>query len=110
MAASHYKVSNLINIVDYNQFSLGVSIDRGMCLEPFIDKWRAFGWWVTEIDGHNFRQILETLQLADNIPGKPKCIIARTVKGKGIPFYEKMHSHMISMTEQDYEKLIDTIY
>jgi len=110
MAAAHYKCSNLINIVDYNQFSVGISIDKGMELEPFVEKWRAFGWWTTEIDGHNFRQILEALQLADNISGKPKCIIARTVKGKGIPLYEKSHAHMIPLTEKDYERLIDTIY
>jgi transketolase len=110
MAAAHYKCSNLINIVDANQFSVGVSIDKGMDLEPLVEKWQAFGWWATEIDGHNFRQILETLQLADTITGKPKCIIARTVKGKGIPFYEKSHAHMIPVTEQDYERLIDTIY
>jgi transketolase len=110
MAAAHYKCRNLINIVDANQFSVGVSIDKGMDLEPLVEKWRAFGWWATEIDGHNFRQILEALQLADTIDGKPKCIIARTVKGKGIPFYEKSHAHMIPVTEKDYERLIDTIY
>jgi transketolase len=110
MAAGHYKCSNLINIVDANQFSVGISIDKGMELEPLVEKWRSFGWWATEIDGHNFRQILETLQLADTITGKPKCIIARTVKGKGIPFYEKSHAHMIPVTEKDYERLIDTIY
>jgi len=109
MAAAHYKVSNLINIVDCNNFSI-VGIDRGMNIEPIVDKWRSFGWWTIEIDGHNFRQILEALQLADKIAGKPKCIIARTIKGKGIPYYEKTHAHMIPVTEQDYEKLIRTIY
>lgn len=110
MAAAHYKCSNLIHIIDNNQFSVGITIDKGMQLEPLIEKWRSFGWWAIEIDGHNFRQILGALQLADNISGKPKCIIARTVKGKGIPAYEKSHAHMVPLTKKNYDMLIKTIY
>ena len=66
-----------------------------MKLEPFIDKWRAFGWWVTEINGHDIGQIADALDLTDNLygDGMPKCIIAHTVKGKGIPQWEDRHSH-----------------
>ena len=60
-------MNNLINIIDYNKFSYPVSIEGGMSLEPLADKWRAFGWWVTEVDGHNFREIIETLEKVDKI-------------------------------------------
>jgi transketolase len=110
MAAGYYKLSNLVNIIDYNQFSARSSIVGGMDLEPLAEKWRAFGWWTTEIDGHNFREIIETLEKIDKIAGMPKCIIAHTIKGKGIPYYEKTHEHMISFTQKDYDKLVNTIY
>ena len=110
MSAGHFKVSNLINIVDYNQFASASSIVKGVNLHPLAEKWRAFGWWTVEVDGHNLRQIIDALKMADNVDGMPKCIIARTVKGKGIPQYEASHAHMVSLTETDYEKLIKTIY
>ena len=106
-AAGHYKLSNLVNIIDNNQFGGGIAM---MNMEPCLDKWRAFGWYATEIDGHNFREILETLQKVDKITGKPKCILAHTVKGKGIPYFEKTHDHQISMSQELYDKVIDTIY
>lgn len=96
MFANKYHLDNLINIVDYNKFSLdGPSLDI-MPLEPFADKWRAFGWWVKEIDGHNLREIVDTLELANNLygDGKPKCIIAHTVKGHGVPAWEETHTHL----------------
>ncbi|MDQ1279081.1 MAG: transketolase [Thermoproteota archaeon] len=113
MSASSYKLPNLINIVDYNQFSASMATSSGgqsVDLEPIVEKWRAFGWWVTEVDGHNIRQLLETLQMADNIPTKPKCIIAHTVKGKGIPYFEQTHVHMPDVSKELYDKVIDTVY
>jgi len=109
-AASHYKLSNLVNIIDYNQFGAYTSIGHEGWLEPLIEKWRAFGWWTTEIDGHNLREIIATLEKIDNISGKPKCIIARTVKGKGIPFYEMTHAHMFPVNEVAYQQAMKTVY
>jgi transketolase len=96
MFAAKYKLDNLVAIVDYNKFSLDGPTNEIMNLEPFIDKWKAFGWWVTEIDGHDMRQIVDALDLTNNLYGdyRPKCIIAHTVKGHGIPSWEADHMHL----------------
>ncbi|MFC2057181.1 transketolase, partial [Chloroflexota bacterium] len=86
--ASHHRLENLVAIVDYNKLQAFGLVKDIINLEPFPDKWRAFGWAVREIDGHNLPAIEETLS---NIPleeGKPSCIIAHTVKGKGVTFME----------------------
>ena len=95
MAASHHKLDNLVAIVDYNKYCIDGPVNTVIGLEPFAERWRSFGWWVTEIDGHNFAQICDALDLADNLygDGKPKCIIAHTVKGRGIPYWEARHVH-----------------
>jgi transketolase len=96
MFAAKYKLDNLIAIVDYNKFSLDGPTNEVMNLEPFVDKWKAFGWWVTEIDGHDIRQIVDALDLTSKLYGdyRPKCIIAHTVKGHGIPSWEADHMHL----------------
>jgi transketolase len=96
MFAAKYKLDNLIAIVDYNKFSLDGPSNEVMLLEPFVDKWKAFGWWVTEIDGHDLREIVDKLDLATRLYGdsKPKCIIAHTVKGYGVPNWEAAHTHI----------------
>ena len=109
-AASYHKLSNLVNIIDNNQFGAYTSLGESGWLEPLADRWRAFGWWTTEIDGHNLREIIETLEKIDNITGKPKCIIAHTTKGKGIPYFEETHLHFGRFTEEDYQRSIKTIY
>lgn len=86
--ASHHHLENLVAIVDYNKIqSLGF-VKEILALEPFADKWRAFGWVVREIDGHNPREIEDTLLHVPFEPRKPSCIIAHTVKGKGVSFME----------------------
>ncbi len=96
MFAAKYKLDNLINIVDYNKFSLDGPSREIMPMEPFAEKWQSFGWWVKEIDGHNLREICDALDLAANLygDGKPKCLIAHTVKGHGIPSWEETHAHL----------------
>lgn len=96
MFAAKYKLDNLVAIVDYNKFSVDGPTNEVMNLEPFMDKWKAFGWWVTEIDGHDMRQIVDALDLTNRLYGdyKPKCIIAHTVKGYGVPSWEADHVHM----------------
>jgi transketolase len=96
MFAAKYKLDNLINIVDYNKFCIDGPTEQTMPLAPLDEKFRAFGWWVKEIDGHNMTEIVDTLDLANNLygDGKPKCIIAHTVKGHGIPIWEKTHAHV----------------
>jgi len=88
MAAAHFKVDNLVAIVDNN----GQQIDGWNCdvmnLEPFNKKWQAFGWHVIEVDGHNFTQLIDAFEQAKLVKGQPTVIIAHTIKGKGVSFME----------------------
>ncbi len=88
MSAAHFKTDNLVAIIDRN----GLQIDGPNCdvmdLEPFADKWRAFGWNVIEADGHDFDALLKAFEKAGKVTGKPTVIIAATVKGKGVSFME----------------------
>ena len=88
MAASHYKLDNLVAIVDNNELQCDGAIKEIMCIEPLVEKWRAFGWHTMEIDGHNLEQILNAFQKVTDIKGQPVVIIAHTVKGKGVSFME----------------------
>ena len=84
MSAAHYKLDNLTVIVDRNRLQQGDWTEQTMHLEPLADKWRAFGWSVREVDGHNIAQLLETFAHVPFEAGKPNCIIAHTHKGQGV--------------------------
>ncbi len=86
--APQHKLDNLIAIVDYNKIQSLGTVKEVMDLDPFADKWRAFGWVVREIDGHNVSEIEEILSSVPFEVGCPSCVIAHTVKGKGISFME----------------------
>lgn len=89
MSAAHYQLGNLTAIVDRNQFSLDGPTEEVMSLEPFKDKWKAFGWNVVEMDGHNFEEMIDTFKgLPPISSSSPTVIIAKTVKGKGVSFME----------------------
>ena len=88
MTAAHYKLDNLVCIQDYNKLQIDGSINSVKCVEPIKDKWRAFGWHVIEIKGHNFKEIIKALDDADKVKGKPTMILANTIKGKGVSFME----------------------
>lgn len=88
MAAAHYRLDRLAAIVDYNGLQLDGTNHEIMEIAPLADKWRAFGWHVQEIDGHDMRRILSALEAAALVRGQPSVIIARTVKGKGVSFME----------------------
>jgi transketolase len=88
LSASHFKMDNLTAIVDYNGIQLSGRTCDIMDLEPFVQKWEAFGWHTIDIDGHDFDQILAACQEAENMKGKPTIIIAHTIKGKGVSFME----------------------
>jgi len=90
MAASHYKLDNLCAILDSNKFQIDGKIQDVMNLEPLEDKWKAFGWHVITIDGHDIKQILSAYDEARSIKGKPSIIIAHTIKGKGVSFMENV--------------------
>ncbi len=88
MAAAHYKLDNLVAIVDRNGLQIDGPTEDVMSLEPLAEKWRAFGWHTLEIDGHAFPEILAALDEASATKGRPTAIIANTVKGKGVSFME----------------------
>jgi transketolase len=88
MAAAHYKADNLTAIVDYNKYQQTGPIAREMALEPFADKWKAFGWHVEEAEGHNMEDLRKHLGCARRIQGRPQVVIAHTTKGKGVSFME----------------------
>ena len=90
MCAAHYKLDNLVTIVDRNDLQIDGSTEEVMKLEPLADKWKAFGWNVVQIDGHNMAEILTCLDEAEKTKQKPTVMIARTTKGKGVSFAEDM--------------------
>jgi transketolase len=88
MCAAHHKLDNLCAIIDYNKMQSD-ALNADICgIEPLADKWRAFGWTVFEIDGHNIPEILSTLHLAASTRNRPSVLIAHTIKGKGVPYME----------------------
>jgi len=106
MAAAHYKLDNLIAITDYNKVQAKGFVHELMGIEPIADKWRAFGWEVEEVDGHDVLELLEALHRARyvNVRGKPSMIIAHTVKGKGVRWMEfnyRWHTHAPLPEEAD---------
>jgi transketolase len=86
--APHHRLSNLIVIIDYNKIQSLGAVKEVLDLEPLAAKWEAFGWSVREIDGHNFHEIEDALENVPRAQDKPTCIIAHTVKGKGVSFME----------------------
>ena len=88
MSAAHYGLSNLTAIVDWNGLQIDGRNDDVMKVAPIADKFRAFGWDVKEIDGHDFAQIFDALDAARAETDKPTAIIAKTTKGKGVSYME----------------------
>jgi transketolase len=93
MAAAHYRLDNLCALVDANALQIDGEVERVMNVAPIGDKFRAFGWNVIEIDGHDMDAIIGALETAKRIQEKPTVIVARTVKGKGVPRFEHKASY-----------------
>jgi transketolase len=112
-AASHHKADNLIVMVDRNKFQLGGLTNDIMNFEPLADKWKAFGWSVRSIDGHNLKEIVDTLTDAPFEKEKPSLIICNTVKAKGLSFIENtVGSHYWKVNPEQVaqaEKELDAI-
>jgi len=88
MLSSHYKLDNLIAIVDRNQLQIDGKTEDIMRLEPFAEKWKSFGWHVFETNGNNIEEIIYTLNSTKYVVDRPSVIIANTIKGKGVSFCE----------------------
>ena len=104
MAASAFKLDNLTAILDCNGLQAMGAIVQRFDTNPMADKWRAFGWHVLEINGHNMGSIVSTLDEVDGINKKPKMIIAKTIKGAGISFAEnRVEFHNGLLDQAQYE-------
>ncbi|MCP4109055.1 MAG: transketolase [Desulfobacteraceae bacterium] len=88
MSAAHFKLTNMITFVDRNKLMIDGLTEDVMAIEPFADKWKSFGWIVKEIDGHNYNELSEAIEYAQNEDKGPVVIIANTIKGKGVDFME----------------------
>lgn len=88
LAAPRFRLDNLVAVVDYNHWQSGGSVDETMPLEPLADKWRAFGWHVVEVNGHDLRALLDAFAEAAETIDRPTTVIAHTTKGKGVSFME----------------------
>lgn len=107
MTSVHYKLNNLCAFIDFNNLQIDGQVDKVMGIEPLAEKWKAFGWNVLEIDGHDFKQIFEMLEKAKQEKEKPTVIIAKTVKGKGVSFMENICGfHGTAPTKEQKEKAI----
>jgi transketolase len=105
--APQHQLDNLVAIVDYNKIQSLAHVKDVLDLDPFADKWRAFRWAAREINGHDVRQIEEALGAVPFEPGRPSCIIAHTVKGKGVSFMEDtVLWHYRSPQGDEYQRAI----
>lgn len=107
MAAAHYKLDNLTAFLDHNHLQIDGDIREVMSPEPFDEKFRAFGWNVIVIDGHDYEQILNAIGQAKDTKGKPTMIISNTNKGKGVSFMENNASwHGSAPNQEQRDKAI----
>lgn len=110
MAASHYKLDNLVAILDRNGLQISGSTEDVMSLKDIEAKWRSFGFHVISIDGHNYEEIKTAFAKAKTIKGKPTLLLANTIKGKGVSFMEnEIAWHHGVMSEEQYNLAIQEL-
>ena len=107
MAANKYKLDNLCVIVDNNNLQIDGTIEEVMSSYPIDEKFRSFGFQIINIDGHDIEEIIKAFEVAKNVKDKPTCIIAKTVKGKGVAFMENQAGwHGKAPNQEQYEEAI----
>ena len=110
MSANKYHLDNLCVIVDNNNLQIDGTVEEVMSPYPIDEKFRSFGFEIIKIDGHNIQEILDAFDVAKHIKGKPVCIIAKTIKGKGISFMENQIGwHGKAPNEEQYKMAIEEI-
>ena len=108
MSAAHFKLDNLTWIVDNNRLQIMGSNDEVMGLGSLEDKYRSFGFEVLSVDGHDYEQLLTALQAGTD--GKPKCIVAHTIKGKGVSFMEnQVKWHGATLSPEQLDKALEEL-
>lgn len=107
MAGSHYKLDNLVAIIDRNHLQISGNTEDVMSLEPMRARWEAFGWDVYEIDGNDMQAIVDCFEALKKVSGKPHLIISHTIKGKGVSYMENVAKwHHGVPTEAEYATAI----
>jgi transketolase len=107
MTAAHFKLDNLCAIIDNNGLQIDGHCHEVMHIEPIVKKWEAFGWHVIDINGHDMEAVVRALDEAETIKDKPSMIVARTIKGKGVSFFEgKVEYHGMAPTPEELEKAL----
>lgn len=107
MSAAHYKLDNMVAFLDYNGLQIDGKTEDVMNIGSIVDKFKAFGWNVIEIDGHDFDQIFAALDMAKETVGKPTMIISKTIKGKGVSFMENQAGwHGAAPSDSDLERAL----
>lgn len=110
MFARKYRLSNLIAFTDRNRLQTDGGTEKVMPLEPLVDKWRAFGWNTSEINGHDFGQILESIARARSETERPSMIVANTIKGRGVSFMENVTSwHGTPPDDEQYARALEEL-
>ncbi|MFQ5918040.1 MAG: transketolase [Candidatus Binatia bacterium] len=110
MAAPKFKLDNLCVLLDYNKIQLSGAVKDIMNLEPLLDKWRAFNWNIIEIDGHDFKTIMQALNQSERVKDRPTLILSQTTKGKGVSFMEgKWEWHGKAPNREEGERAIQEI-
>ncbi len=110
MTSSHYKLDNLCLIVDNNNLQIDGKVDEVMSIYPIDEKFRSFGFEVINIDGHDMNQIINALNKAKTVKGKPTAIIAKTIKGKGVSFMENVADwHGKAPKDEEYKLAMEEL-
>lgn len=110
MTSAHYKLDNLMAFVDNNGLQIDGPVSEVMNPTPIGEKFKAFGWHVIEIDGHDFEQIFSAIDEAKNTKGKPTVVVAKTVKGKGVSFMENLASwHGNAPSKEQAQKALEEL-
>ncbi|HIC95244.1 TPA: hypothetical protein EYP12_01290 [Candidatus Bipolaricaulota bacterium] len=110
LTARHYRLDNLIAILDRNNSQIDGPTEEIMGLEPLVEKWRAFGWYTIEVDGHDYAQIIRAFEEVLGREGSPKMIICHNVIGKGISFMEGDYRwHHGAPTEEQFKQAMEEL-
>lgn len=110
MSANKYKLDNLCVIIDNNNLQIDGTIDEVMSSKPIDEKFRSFGFEIIKIDGHNLEEIKSAFEVARNVKNKPVCIIADTIKGKGVSYMEnKPEWHGKAPNDEEYKQAVEDI-
>ncbi|MGH3767183.1 MAG: transketolase [Pseudonocardiaceae bacterium] len=110
IAAASLRLDRLVAVVDRNGLQLTGSTEQIAPMEPLADRWRSFGWAVRDVDGHDATQLADHLAAAPWEPGKPSVLIARTVKGHGLPFLAgRAASHYVTLSKRNHARAIGAL-